>query len=222
MGKTISLTAADGHTLSAYEAEPQGAFKGGLVILQEIFGVTGHIRRVCDGYAADGFRVAAPALFDRARRDVELDYGDIEGGKSLVQAINPGDVLKDVAAAVEHLSAFGPVAVVGFCWGGTLAHAAAGGLPIKASVSYYGGHIVNLLERTPKVPVQYHFGEQDAHIPAEAVAQIRAAFPEQEIHTYPSAGHGFNCDERPDYHAPSAALARKRALAFLEKHLVGA
>ncbi len=222
MAETIRLTAADGHGLGAYRAEPKGPPKGGLVIVQEIFGVTGHIREVCDGYAADGYIAVAPALFDRLEPDVELAYDDdgTERGRGMRTELGWDRPVADIAAAVAELLPLGPVGVVGYCWGGSLAWLAATRIDgVKAAIGYYGGQIVQFKDETPRCPVLLHFGRDDALITPEDVAAVRAAQPEVPVHVYP-AGHGFNCTDRADYDPQSAALARERSLEFLARHLL--
>lgn len=216
------LTAADGHRLAAWRVVPEGARRGGLVVLQEIFGVNGHMRRVADGFAKEGYEALAPALFDRAERNVEMGYAaaDVERGRTLRAGLAIEDVLTDMRAAMDDLAARGPVGVVGYCWGGSLAWLAAQRLPVAAAVGYYGGLIAQWLDRAPAAPVMLHFGEHDAGIPMADVARIRAAFPAVPVHTYP-AGHGFNCDERKDFDAACATLARTRTLAFLAANMGG-
>jgi carboxymethylenebutenolidase len=221
MSQTIKLTTEDGVTIDAYRAEPAGKPKGSIVVLQEIFGVNAHIRRVADGFAAEGYLAIAPALFDRAKPGVEMGYGpeDIEAGAGLVGRISPAKTMMDVAAAVKAAAAGGKVGVVGYCWGGSLAFAAActqDGL--AAAVGYYGGNIAKMLDQRPKVPTMLHFGEQDAYIPVADVDAIKAALPDVPVYTY-AAGHGFNCDARGSYDGPSAAQALGRTLAFLGQHL---
>lgn len=222
MGEMVSLTAEDGHTFSGYRAAPKGAPKGGLVVIQEIFGVNGHIKKVTDGFAAEGYVALAPAVFDRAERGFETGYKpeDIELGRNIRGKIDMNDMIKDVRAAVRALADEGlKVGVVGYCLGGTLAWLAATRIDgVRAAVSYYGGGVADTASETPHCPVLFHFGETDQSIPAEHHTRIRAAQPSLPMHIYP-AGHGFNCDERGSYHAPSAALARTRTLEFLAKHL---
>jgi len=210
---SIELTAADGHVLSAYESRPGGEPRGGIVVLQEIFGVTAHIRDVVDTFAAAGFHAIAPALFDRIERDVALPYSDIQGGRARVQKLTREQIVADVGSAVMHLAPSGRVGVVGYCWGGVVAWVAAATLPVSAAVAYYGARIHENLDLVPTCPVMFHFGEQDAHIPVEVVEQVRAAFPQGTYHDYP-AGHGFNCTDRTDYDPASARLAFERTLAF--------
>ena len=213
----VTLQAADGHSLEAYVARPSGTPVGALVVVQEIFGVNSHIRSVADGFAADGWLAIAPALFDRVERGLEIGYSsaDIERGKQLKAACNNETALLDIAAAVAHVAASGPVSVVGYCWGGTLTWLAACRLDgLAAAVSYYGGGIGELVSLEPRCPVLAHFGEKDAGIPLSVVDALRRAHPKVEVHLYP-AGHGFNCDQRGSFEPDSAALARERTLGFL-------
>jgi carboxymethylenebutenolidase len=224
MGTTTQVTAADGHQLSVYRAEPSGRTRGGLVIAQEIFGVNSHIRAICDGYAADGYLAVAPALFDRVERGVELGYGDddIARGRKLREPISLEQALMDVEAAKGELDAAGKVGVIGYCWGGSIAWVAATrSESFAATVGYYGGSVPDLANEQPNCPVLLHFGEQDQSIPIAGVEKVKAAHPEVPVHVYP-AGHGFNCDQRGSYHAESARLARERTLAFLHEHLTSA
>ena len=221
MGSIIKLTASDGVTIDAYRAEPAGTPRGGIVVLQEIFGINAHIRSVADRYAAQGYLAVAPALFDRVTPGLELGY-DQDGmttGMATLKQASPENTMKDVAAAVAEVAKAGKVAIVGFCWGGTLAYAAAARLDgIAAAVGYYGCGIASMLDAKPKVPVMLHFGEKDDHIPMSSVEAIRAALPDVPVFTYP-AGHGFNCDARGSYDKASADLALSRTLPFLKDHV---
>jgi carboxymethylenebutenolidase len=225
MGKTITLTADDGFSLSAYLAEPEGSPRGGIVVVQEIFGVNSHIRSVADGYAADGYLAIAPALFDRAERDVELGYeqADIEEGIKIARggALEMSNVMRDVRAAATEVGRAGKVGVVGYCWGGMVASLAAIELPdvISAAVGYYGGGVAGLVDRKPQVPLLLHFGEHDHAIPLSDVDKVRDAWPDATVHVYEDAEHGFNCDRRASFHAPSAKVARERSLAFFADNL---
>lgn len=222
MGQSIELTAADGHRFGAWQADPDGAPRGGVVIIQEIFGVNAHIRSVAESFAADGWTAIAPALFDRVRRDLQLDYGpeDIEAGKQVMAQIPPETALMDVGAAITALKAMDlKVGVVGYCWGGTLAWGAACRLDgLDAAVSYYGGGVPGMADEQPTCPVELHFGEQDHAIPMEGVERFKQAHPDLPVFTYP-AGHGFSCDARGSFHAESAKLARQRTDRFLDEHL---
>jgi carboxymethylenebutenolidase len=222
MGDTITLSAEDGHKLAAYRAAPTGAPRGGLVVVQEIFGVNSHIKSVCDGFAADGYVALAPAIFDRVERDFAIGYKpeDIERGRGVRGKLPVEDAVKDVRAAVKALAAERlKVGVVGYCFGGTVAWLAATRIAgIACAVGYYGGGIADTAAETPRCPVLLHWGETDQSIPPEHHARVRAAHPDLPMHIYP-AGHGFNCDQRGSYHEPSAKLARQRTLDFFAKHL---
>jgi carboxymethylenebutenolidase len=220
MGEMIELKAADGFTLSAYRADPSGTPRGGLVVVQEIFGVNGHIRNVCDGYAADGYRVIAPALFDRIEPGIDIGYtpDDIGRGSALKQKCGIDDALEDVVAARDALNA-GKAGITGYCWGGYVTWMAAARVDgLACAVPYYGGGMLQASGEKPKCPVMAHFGERDAHIPVAGVRKFAADHPEVQVFVYP-ADHGFNCDERGSYDAASAKLARKRTLDFLREHV---
>ncbi len=214
------LTASDGHQLDAYEIHPDSA-TAAVVIVQEIFGVNSHIRSVVDRYASFGYRSIAPAMFDRVERGVELDYHTegFERGRALRRDLRWDDSVLDVAAAVDHVAATGPVAVVGYCYGGSMAWLAAASLPIAAAVGYYGGQVVDFIDRTPEVPTMLHFGGLDQAIPLDGVNTVAERHPEVAVHVYDDAGHGFNCDARASYHPESAALAEQRTRDFLARHL---
>jgi carboxymethylenebutenolidase len=217
----IELTAADGHTLAAYAAGPADAGKA-LVVVQEIFGVNRHMRRVCDDFARAGYAVIAPALFDRTLRGTELGYSDEEvtRGRALRGTIDPGKTLLDILAAAAALPRAARRGIVGYCWGGTVAwHGATRTSAFEASCGWYGGGIAAAKEEAPRCPVQLHFGEVDASIPMADVAAIRAAQPGVEVFVYPGAGHGFGCEDRGSYVAADAALAQQRTLAFFAAHL---
>ena len=228
MGSFVELKAADGFSFPAYVAQPQGAPKGAVVVLQEIFGVNSHIRSVADGYAAAGYLAVAPSTFHRVQQGVELGYteDDMKAGfglKMAVEALPAPGVMQDIQAAVDHAAAISgkKVGIVGYCWGGLLTWRAACGLSgISAAAPYYGGGMTAEADagRKPLCPVMAHFGDQDHWIPLETVQAFRAAQPGVTVHVY-GANHGFNCDQRGSYHQPSAELARERTLAFFAQHL---
>jgi carboxymethylenebutenolidase len=216
MGEFTTLMARDGHEFNAWLTAPKGPARGAVVIAQEIFGVNHHIRGVADGYAAAGYVTIAPCLYDRVRRGIELGYSEKETqeGRGYRLQIPKEKTLLDLGASVNVVKHAGRVAVVGYCWGGTLAYLAACELPISCAVSYYGGQIKDQLDKSPRRPVLYHFGERDPYIPASDIEKIRAADPSGEFHLYP-ADHGFNCEERGSYDAASASLALERTHTFL-------
>jgi carboxymethylenebutenolidase len=224
MGEWIRLEAGDGFRPDAWLATPEGTPRGGVVVIQEIFGVNAHIREVCEGYADAGFLAVAPALFDRVERGIELDYdadGIARGADLARNQSNHEDCLKDLAAAIDVAAGGGRVGVVGYCFGGLLAWLAACRLDGIASAScYYGGGIAGFAELEPRCPVILHFGARDAHIPQTDVDRVRSAHPELEVQVH-DADHGFNCDHRDSFDATAAANARDRTLARFAEHLAG-
>lgn len=228
MGQMIELLAADGARIPAYEARPQGQPRGAVVVIQEIFGVNSHIRSVADGYAEQGYLAVAPACFHRAKPGVELGYSEADMGegfgyKTAVEALPAPGVLQDIQAAIDHAAnaSGGKVGIVGYCWGGLLTWRSACLLKgLSAAVPYYGGGMTTEAEvaRKPSVPVLAHFAEIDKWIPMDGVVDFQTLHPEVQVYTY-EAHHGFNCDQRAAWHAPSAKLARERTLAFFAEHL---
>ncbi len=222
MGQMIELKTKDGKTISAYKAEPAGKPRGGIVVIQEIWGVNSHIRSVADGYAKDGYAAIAPAIFDRVEKGVTMDQytqETMQKGFGLMQNVDQDKALLDIQAAVDEASKGGKVGVVGFCFGGRMAWLASARVNgIAASVPYYGGGIPSLASEKPKVPVILHFGEKDQHIPVASVEEFKKVHPELPVYLY-DADHGFNCDQRGSYDAKAAKLARDRTLEFLRKHV---
>jgi len=219
MGGTIRIKSRfDGFELAAYHAPPRDARRGGLVLVQEIFGVTDHIRELCEGFAEDGYEVIAPAFYDRLKPGFEADYSPDSIQQGLRFSIEtPWDQVQgDLQAAIDALAP--PVFVTGFCWGGAATWLAACRCEgLAAASSYYGRRISELVEETPKIPIILHFGKTDASIPMEAVDEIRARHPDLPVYVY-DAGHGFVSDRRSDYDPDSARLARLRTLAHFSRH----
>ena len=226
MSHGIERTAADGFACPAYVAQPAGNPKGGIVLLQEIFGVNSHIRSVADGYAAEGYLVVAPATFHRVKPGVELGYTEADmnegfGYKTAVEALPAPGVMQDIQAAIEEAAQGGKVGIVGYCWGGLLTWRSACTLSgLSAAVPYYGGGMTAGADAAlkPLVPVLAHFGDQDHWIPLDTVEAFRKAQPGVEVQVY-AANHGFNCDQRGSYNEAAAQLARQRTLAFFARHL---
>jgi len=223
MGTHIKLTAGDGHHFDAYFAEGSSPARGAIVLVQEIFGVNSHIRSVADDYAAQGFHVIAPALFDRVQTNLELGYNppDMAQGMKVARQIGMDAALLDVAASISHARAQWvelKVGVLGFCYGGSLAWLAATRLDPAAAVCYYGGQIAANAAEVPRCPVMMHFGAKDAHIGPAEIEKIKAAHPDLPLFVY-DAGHGFNCDQRKDFEPQSASLARQRTLESFRNHL---
>lgn len=222
MGQTITLTSKDGFKPTAYEAKPSGKARAGLVMIQEIFGVNGHMRRTADKYAAAGYHVVAPAFFDRVGKDIQLGYteADVAKGREIRGKLNWDQILADVAAGIEAVKGAGKLGIIGYCFGGSVSWLGATRFKdFAAAVCYYGGNIAQFSDEKPNCPVQMHFGELDQAIPMADVGKIRGAQGAKvEIQVYP-AGHGFNCEDRGSYHEPSSKLAQERSLAFLKQHL---
>ncbi|HYW59585.1 MAG TPA: dienelactone hydrolase family protein, partial [Xanthobacteraceae bacterium] len=176
MGSKITLTASDGFKLGGYRAEPQGKPKGGMVVIQEIFGVNHHIRAVCDRVAALGYVATAPAVFDRVQPDFECGYSpdEIAHARTLIPKVDWGKMLLDTKAAVDNVAPAGKVGIVGFCMGGSVAFLSAAKLDgLSAAVGYYGGTIAKNADEKPKVPTLLHFGDQDQSIPMSDVEIVK-------------------------------------------------
>lgn len=228
MGQFIDLTAADGSKIPAYVAQPAGKPRGGIVVVQEIFGVNSHIRSVADGYARDGYLAVAPAIFTRVKPGVELGYdeADMKQGmayKTATDALPAPGVLQDLQAAIDYAAkqSGGKAGIVGYCWGGLLSWRAACLLNgLAAAATYYGGGMTTPEEaaRQPKVPVISHFAELDKHILVPGVEAFKKQRPEVQVHLY-NADHGFNCDQRGAWNEPAAKLARERTLALFAKYV---
>lgn len=220
-GKTITLKSGDGADILCYHVKAEGAPKGGLVLIMEIFGVTTHIKELCDGYAAKGYDVLSPQLYDRQVKDFQATYAQDDIQKSLdYRAKTPiENTVLDVQMCVDKLRADGnaKVFITGYCYGGTVAWVGAtraNGL--DAAACYYGGAIKDFLDETPKCPTICHFGEKDRSIPMDVVDKIRKAHPEVAVYVY-NADHGFNSDRRNNYDKDAAELALKRTLELFEK-----
>lgn len=222
MGHKLTLTTSDNHKLGAYRADPAGKPKGGIVVIQEIFGVNHHIRALCDRFAAQGYTAIAPQVFDRFARDFESGYSpdEIAHARSLLGSLNWDNMMKDIEAAVANLKGAGPIGIVGYCMGGTATFLAACRIPgLSAAVAYYGGQIARFADEKPKCPLQMHFGEKDESIPMPTVEEIKQKQPQAETYVYPGAPHGFSCDERAAFRKEASDLAWQRTLAFLAAHL---
>ena len=217
----IELKPEGAAPIRAWRADPSDTPRGGIVVIQEIFGVNSHIRAVTDKFASEGYLAVAPGIFEHVEPKFEVGYDaqSRERGMAIMNKVDREQILRDVASAISVAKEGGKVGIVGFCLGGTVAWSAAGNLSgLSAAVGYYGGGIIGLKDLNPKVPTLLHFGDKDQHIPITGVKEVAAAHPEVEVHIYP-ADHGFNCDQRDSYDAPSAKLAWTRTVAFLRKHL---
>jgi carboxymethylenebutenolidase len=222
MGQTTTLTASDGFKFGAYRADPASKPKGAIVVIQEIFGVNSHIRNICDRLAKEGYIALAPAIFDRIEPNFQSGYSPDEVAVARKFVANPDwpAMLRDTQAAIDAVKDVGPVGIIGFCLGGSIAYAAATKLKgLAAAVGYYGGAIVRFADDKPSVPTQLHFGEKDSGIPLTDVEAIKAKRPDVQIFVYPNAQHGFGCDERASYDRVSSDLAWQRSLGFFGTNL---
>ncbi len=225
MGTWSDITAADGHTLSAWQAEPVGTPKGGLVIAQEMYGVNSYLCGVVDDYAAKGYLAIAPRLYDRLEPGLTIEYDD-EGNaraKELYRNYDWSKAICDLEAARDAVAHAGKVAILGFCFGGSLAWLAACRSDFTCAVSYYGGEMTRYLDEDGHCPVECHVGALDTALSPEKIALFSARYPEIPFHIYPGAVHGFDNEKRgPRHHPEATRAARARALDFLDAHILGA
>ena len=215
--ETIKLTAADGHVLEAFRAAPKGAGKGGLVVLQEIFGLTDQLKSVVRGYARDGYDTIFPCVYDRVAPGTVIPFSEPDRGRDLAYGLPLDKVMLDVAAAVARVQSNRGVSVLGFCWGGGVIVRAAAELDLRGAIAFYGTRLPTYLDQKPKCPLLFHFAKTDPNSTPEIIEQVLKAFPKAESHIY-DAGHAFANDARPVYNEAAAKLARARTLDFLSKH----
>ncbi len=212
--------AKDGHIVDLYVAKPKSEAVATVIVLQEIFGITDHIQAICQQYATHGFLAIAPALFDRIKKNIVLDYSSFAEGRDYKMQLQDEQVLLDIAASAATAENDLKVAVIGFCFGGALSYLASTRLNLDCAISYYGGGIAEkYINQNPLCPIMYHFGALDPIIPSTDVAAIQSNHPEGVFHIYEDAGHGFNCSDRRDYHSESAKIAFARSLEFLKMHI---
>ncbi len=220
MSSLMHALAKDGHIVDLYVAKPKSEAVATVIVLQEIFGITDHIQAICQQYATHGFLAIAPALFDRIKKNIVLDYSSFAEGRDYKMQLQDEQVLLDIAAAAATAENDLKVAVIGFCFGGALAYLASTRLNLDCAISYYGGGIAEkYINQNPLCPIMYHFGALDPIIPSTDVAAIQSNHPEGVFHIYDNAGHGFNCSDRRDYHSESAKIAFARSLEFLKMHV---
>jgi len=213
----VQLKASDGFTLDAFEASAGGKRLGGVVILQEIFGVTDQLKSVARSYAKEGFDAIVPALFDRAAPKSVIPFDQPDRGRETMMSLDKNKTMLDIAAAVERLNRGNGVSVMGFCWGGGLALRSACELALTSAVSFYGTMLPSYLGKTPKCPMLFHFGATDTHSPPDVIEAVKKAIPSAETYTY-EAGHAFANDARPNFYVKAAAeSAHAHTLAFLRK-----
>ena len=221
MTDTLTLTAGhDGFGFDALHAQPIGPRKGGVIVVQEIFGLDRYVREDVARWAALGFEVLAPSMFDRQQKGfvAEHDPAGFEAGVKYAKANGPDNAMGDIQACIDFLAPRGSVFLTGYCYGGTMAWLAASRCEgLSAAASYYGGQVAGMAKFKLSCPVIVHLGRKDPHIPADEVkAAIAAAHPEVAVHIYEASGHGFNNDGRPDSDLADAVLARERSLALFQ------
>ena len=229
MAQHITLTAADGHELDAWRTDPAGTgtgagkVRGGIVVLHAVFGRTTHMGDVCDQFAGAGYAAIAPSLYDRVGKNIVHPYDEtgVEAGRKSYGALTPDQILADTAAGRDALGWAGPVAVSGFCTGGTWAWVAAATLDFDGAVIFYGSQVPAHLRRTPRCPTVHHYGDADHVVPLADIEKIRAANPDIPIHIYPGGKHAFFNPDQASYDAEIAALAFRRAVDFLADNMAG-
>ena len=220
MADRISISAADGHTFDAWRADPLGKTRGGIILLQAIYGLTTHLGDACDAFARDGYAAIAPALYDRTEPNTvfEYDHEGMLGGMAFRENLTEATVLADVTACADALRpTAGKVAISGFCTGGTWAFISASELDLDGAVIFYGTDVHDHLDRTLRCPTLMHYGDEDHILPLETVRKIEATYPEAEFHVYPGAGHAFYNPEQANHHEEAARLAHERSVEFLNR-----
>lgn len=223
MGERFTLTASDGFTLNAYRATPDGAPRGGVVVIQEVWGLNNWVRSVVDRFARHGYLAVAPAMFDRVEFGYEsesytAEQFEIIGG--LLKKFDHQTALLDVAAAIEVAKAGGKVGITGYCFGGAVTwRAAHHGMELSAASGYYGGGVPNYIDLAPTIPLEMHYGDQDKGIPLDQIETLKARYPQVGIHVY-AAGHGFCNSDRPsNFNEAACTKASARTLDFFRKHV---
>jgi len=220
MADVIEIRTDDDHVIEAYKSMPSGDPKGAVVVIQEIFGVSNHLKRVTDAYAADGYIAIAPSFFDRVEKNLVLGYSEFDRGRNLAGQLTDDMIINDINAAADAVRGVGKVGLVGYCWGGSAVFLGCCRSNVDCGSAYYGSRIIEYSpQMQPKVPVAYHYGKIDHSLPMDAVQKIIQEQPEGEHHIYEGADHGFNCDDRPQFNSDASNLARKRTLDFFSQHL---
>lgn len=216
--ETVVLTASDGHELDAFVAHPEGDAKGAVIVIQEIFGLTGHIRGMTEKFAAEGYLAIAPAMYDRVAKNIVLDYSDFEAARESMGKLDRDTAVLDMQAAAEFGRSAGKVGIVGFCWGGAMADLAACNGLVEAGVSYYGRMTIEWLDQHPTCPMVYHYGEVDELIPMQTIETIQRK-RKGEVYVWGGADHGFCCEDRPSFHKQAYRDSMNITLAFFSTHL---
>lgn len=213
---TETLTAADGFKLQGFRARPAGAVRGGLIILQEIFGLTDQLKGVVRAYAQDGYDTICPCVYDRIAPGTVVPFNEPDRGRDMAYNLPLDKVILDIAAAAACVANPHGVSVLGFCWGGGVIVRAAAEVDLRGAIAFYGTRLPTYLDQKPKCPLLFHFGKTDPNSTPEIIERVRKAFPTAETHIY-EAGHAFANEVRPAYVESAATLARGRTLDFLAK-----
>lgn len=221
-GAMVKLQAADGFSFEAFEVAATGRRRGGIVVLQEIFGVTDQLKGVARAYAREGFDVLVPALFDRASPNTLIPFGEPDRGRETMNSLDKARTLLDIGAAIAHLERGQGVSIIGFCWGGGLALRCAGEFSLRASVAFYGtalpAHMAALAQsgKAVQCTMQFHFGASDPNSSPEVIEAVRKGVPGADIHIH-QAGHAFANEARPNVYVREASDAAHAAtLALLQ------
>ena len=234
MSPTVAVNSA-GSEMKLYTARPAGAAKGAVIVIQEAFGMTDHIKDVCGRLAAAGYLAVAPHVFHRTG-DPLISYENMKDVMPHIMALNRADIEADLKACFDYLATQGfsgrQVGIVGFCMGGTISYFAGAEWELGAAVTYYGGGIAQgrfglpaMAELAPglKTPWQGNFGDLDQSIPTAEVEQLREAAAKAgvatEVNRYPQADHGFHCNDRSAYHEASSKDAWAKTVAFFDSHI---
>ncbi len=220
----IEILVGEGQKFSAYRADPSGAPKGAVVIVQDYFGVNPQMRKMTDQFAVEGYLAIAPSLFDSVKPGAVLGYdeGGLTQGVELTQQVGVDHAIGDIQHAVDAVKSAGKVTIIGYGWGGYLAYLSANRVNgVSCVVSYYGDGIVGDYREKRKIPTLLHFGEDDPLIPFEEVGQFRAHRPDVSAFSYPGASHAFNCDDRDTYHDEATRTSRERTMLWISQYVVG-
>lgn len=218
-GTLIQMKSRDGFEFDAWHVKPTGPRKSGVIVIQEIFGLSDHVKEMTERFGAAGYEAIAPSMYDRAEPGFTVQAQDVAAGmargRELAMGNGPDNALNDMGGVFDVLSKSGKVYVTGYCYGGSMSWLAAARIDGLAAAScYYGGNIPQMIGMKPKCPTICHFGAKDAHIPlVGAVDKIEAAHPDIPVYIY-DAGHGFSRRNSSDYDAAADALAFERTLAL--------
>lgn len=233
----------EGQDMPCYVSHPlpsAGNTFPGIIVVQEAFGVTRHIEKVCDRFAAEGYVAFAPAIYHREHPNPKLGYDEMPAVQRYMGALSDEELIEDINQVIKYTQSDQfrrtnnqKIGIVGYCLGGRVTYLAATSCQgLSAASVYYGGRILQAfgdgpapIDRTSQItiPVMGNFGELDANPTPDEVGQIEARLQEAgvtyDFKIYPGAGHGFNCDERDSYNEEAANDALARTLSWFDQHL---